>query len=173
MDFRLWSWVTASSDAFFTQFVSCRENTDHFFGCLKTRLRDNYARAGKSLARHGISFSPANAGIYLWLDLSGYLHYFEGKDERELHSKTFSSEVKLCRWLISRGLFILPGEVRVFRQSPSTTKQALTSASHKLSESTNPGQYRFTITINEIESEASIERLASCLAELRRGCLEG
>jgi hypothetical protein len=109
----MYSWVTASSDAFFTQFISDTAVVDQFFQTQKKRLRETYGRASALLKKHQIPFSPANAGVFVWLDISAYLKYFEGKDEPGHFGQTGdeSREIKLCRYLINNGLFIAPGEV--------------------------------------------------------------
>ena len=87
---------------------------------LEDTLGGNYVRASESITKKGISFSPANTGPFLWLDLSECLVYFEGTDELgyPMSPATFSRDVKFCRWMLSRGLFISQGEERMLISPP-------------------------------------------------------
>lgn len=145
---RSYSFVTAATDAFATKIFSDLDMLETYFALLKARLRDNYLRVSAEFEKKGISYSPANAGVFLWIDLSRYLGYFEGTDEVEE-----TREMRLCRWLIGRGLFVSPGE---------------------LSESAVAGRFRFTVTGRGDECQKGIERFAGCLKELgERGTGQG
>jgi hypothetical protein len=86
---------------------------DEYIRVFKSRLAQSYKWATELMKNHNIKFSPGNAGLFLWLDLSEYLRYFEGSDELGLpmNSNDSSREIKLCRYLISEGIFLSPGEV--------------------------------------------------------------
>src|SRR4051794_39621474 len=100
----MYSWVTSSSDAFFTRFVSDLEVVDQYLKLFKERALEANNHAASLFNKHNIVFSAANAGLFLWVDLRPYLKYFEG-------SGGSNTELSLCRYLITKGIFVSPGEV--------------------------------------------------------------
>lgn len=137
----MYTWVTSASDAFFTRFIGDLDLVDEYIGIFKKRQLEAYTHASALFKKHNISFSPANACVFVWLDLRGYLKYFTGVE----NSETGNTELKLCRYFIGKGVFLSPGQA---------------------SESTEQGFFRFTTTVGKPMLEAAIQRLAYCLAKL-------
>lgn len=100
----MYSWVTSSSDAFFTRFISDFEVVDQYLTLFKNRDLETNNHAASLFNKHNIAFSAANAGLFVWVDLRPYLKYFEGNGS--------NTELSLCRYLITKGIFISPGVVR-------------------------------------------------------------
>ncbi|KAL7798835.1 pyridoxal phosphate-dependent transferase [Trichoderma afarasin] len=88
----LFTWVSSYSTAFFTHFLSDAEAVDEYLALYQNRLRTSYIAASESFHKHGIPFQPANSGMFVFVELTEWLKYFDAPDVK-------GQEVQLYRYL--------------------------------------------------------------------------
>ncbi|KAL2674268.1 hypothetical protein Neosp_012719 [[Neocosmospora] mangrovei] len=77
------------------------------------RLSHAYHQVATALETHGIPFERAEAGLFVFIDLSAWIHHFQdpaGKPPAT--DNTLSPELQICEWLIDHGVFLNAGQVR-------------------------------------------------------------
>ncbi|KAH8887250.1 PLP-dependent transferase [Thozetella sp. PMI_491] len=136
----LFTWVTCFSTALFTRLLEDVQRVDMFISVYQERLRKAHDFATRTLRKHGIPFFPANSGLFLLLNLSEWLSYFNDSNTNE------SQEAKLCRYLAFKaGVFLNMGELSL---SPIS------------------GCFRIVYATNPEVVELSVARLAVALKTL-------
>lgn len=113
---RVFTWVTSFSSTVFTDFLSDEAAVDDYLYQYQSRLRSRYLTISAALKQACIPFEPANGCLFVWLDLSFWLKYFEGPDvpealDRAPRKEIITRERKLSRQLIKHGVFLSAGEV--------------------------------------------------------------
>ncbi|KAL6800823.1 pyridoxal phosphate-dependent transferase [Trichoderma sp. SZMC 28013] len=88
----LFTWVSSFSTAFFTHLLSDAEAVDKYLALYQSRLRISYVSASESFHKHGIPFQPANSGMFVFVELTEWLKYFDAPDVK-------GQEVQLYRYL--------------------------------------------------------------------------
>ncbi|RDW77506.1 hypothetical protein BP6252_05559 [Coleophoma cylindrospora] len=140
----LFTWLTSFSTAFFTWFISNDKFVDEYLNTFQRRLKQAYLKTSEAMDKHGIPYLQANGGFFIFIDLSGWLQYFEGTDGPQQDGKQ-SREEQLCRYMIKKGVYAIMGE---------------------LSMSTEPGRFRFVYTGRGNEAVIAVGRIANALKEL-------
>ncbi|KAK6063774.1 ACC synthase [Seiridium cupressi] len=83
----------------------------------RVTLAGAYEETQSALVGYGIPFMKANAGLFIFIDLSRWIGCFGGEDSNSSLTTGSSSgnspshEMQLCEWLIDHGVFINAGEV--------------------------------------------------------------
>ncbi|KAK6085909.1 ACC synthase [Seiridium cupressi] len=83
----------------------------------RVTLAGAYEETRSALVGYGIPFMKANAGLFIFIDLSRWIGCFGGEDSNSSLTTGSSSgnspshEMQLCEWLIDHGVFINAGEV--------------------------------------------------------------
>ncbi|UKZ81464.1 hypothetical protein TrVFT333_009236 [Trichoderma virens FT-333] len=136
----LFTWVSSFSTAFFTHFLSDTEAVDKYLALYQSRLRTSYIAASELFHKHGIPFQPANCGMFVFIELTKWLKYFEAPDVK-------SQEVQLYRYLaFQAGVHLNMGQ---------------------LSLSPVPGCFRFVYAAGNTEAVAlAITRIREALSKL-------
>lgn len=98
------TWTTTFSTAFFTHLLSDEKAVDEYLSQYKGRLKESYMKIRGLLHSNGIPFKPANSGLFVFIELTKWLVYFEDASVEE-------REAALCRYLIDAGLFLSQGRV--------------------------------------------------------------
>ena len=105
----LFIWVASFSAAFFTYFLSNDKLVDGYLSTFQDRLKKAYLKTTTAMREQKIPYLPANGGLFIWIDLSQWLQYFDdgsetGKASQE-HQHTLS--------LIKKGVVLSLGEVSI------------------------------------------------------------
>ncbi|KAF5246474.1 hypothetical protein FANTH_6846 [Fusarium anthophilum] len=98
------TWLTVASDKFVTRFLQQLDMVQDYLGNNCSRLTEAYRRTTTALNKYRIPFQRADAGLFVFIDLSRWVHNFEA-------GKTGSPEMQLCRMLIDNGVFLNPGQI--------------------------------------------------------------
>lgn len=104
----MFTWVTAFSDNFFSSFLSDAARVEQFFNSYHLRLAAAHKQATNFFDQNKITYDRANAGLFLWIDLSPWLRYF-GSSKQNVG--TVTQELQLTYYLIKRGIYLEPGQV--------------------------------------------------------------
>ncbi|KAL2850651.1 pyridoxal phosphate-dependent transferase [Aspergillus pseudoustus] len=107
------TWVTNFSVTFATRFLQQTKNLHSYISIYQARLSDAYRSASDALIQHNIPFMRASAGLFIFVNLGKWLHYFkEANPSRGLGSSpnTYDKEMQLCLWLCDNGVFLNPGQ---------------------------------------------------------------
>ncbi|KAH8889044.1 PLP-dependent transferase [Thozetella sp. PMI_491] len=143
------TWITAFSDSFVTQFMGNLDLVEEYRVIYQERLAKTYSLVSDAMIRHSIPFQQATSGLFVFIDLSQWLGYFE--DSQADASRTESAEIRLCKWLVDDGVFINPGEFAF---------------------SDRPGHYRFVFTEQPVNVVLlAVQRIRESLDRLVRGGL--
>ncbi|KAL7934671.1 PLP-dependent transferase [Trichoderma chlorosporum] len=136
----LFTWVSSFSTAFFAHFLSDAEAVDEYLALYQGRLRASYGAASELLREHGIPFQPANSGMFVFVELTKWLKYFDAPDGKD-------QEVQLYRYLaLQAGVLLNRGQ---------------------LSLSSVPGCFRFVYAAGNTETVAlAIKRIGKALSKL-------
>ncbi|CAH0018742.1 unnamed protein product [Clonostachys rhizophaga] len=102
-------------------------------------LREAYKSATRALEQCQIPFTRANAGLFVFIDLSQWIVYFDGSDQAT------TAEQQLSNWLIEHGVFLNAGE---------------------FAGSEKPGQFRLVFTRDRSVVEIAIRRIRSAIDKL-------
>ncbi|KAI8712154.1 Aminotran-1-2 domain-containing protein [Fusarium sp. LHS14.1] len=130
------TWLTVYSDIFVTHFLQQLHVVQDYLDTYRPRQAAEYHSAAAVIETHGIHFEKANAGLFIFIDLSRWIHYFKSPDEESANGKNISGpELLLCEWLIGHGVYLNavefagcdpPGHFRlVFTQRPDATQLAI------------------------------------------------
>uniref|UniRef100_A0A8H7K5Q4 Aminotransferase class I/classII large domain-containing protein n=1 Tax=Bionectria ochroleuca TaxID=29856 RepID=A0A8H7K5Q4_BIOOC len=102
------TWLPVMTDTFVTSFLSQQDTVEEYLATYRSRLAEEYRRATIALQKQRIPYEPANAGLFIFIDLSAWLQYFV---ESAQGAGTISSpELRLCEYLIDHGIFLNAGE---------------------------------------------------------------
>ncbi|KAH7012989.1 pyridoxal phosphate-dependent transferase [Ilyonectria destructans] len=143
------TWITAFSEAFVTNFFSQLNLVQEYVSIYQSRLGEAYARTHEALVENDIPFQPATSGLFVVIDLSPWIGYFDGSDK--VDNPVESREVQLCNWLLEGGVFLNPGQFAF---------------------SDKPGQFRLVFTEVPIETVVlAVERIRLSLDKLQNGSL--
>jgi len=96
--------ITRLADIFFTKFLEDREHLTKYLTLYHRRLQRSYLSTIHILAEYNIPFNRANAGMFIWIDLSSWLPKFGTE-------ATVGREMKLTIWLLQQGVYLEPGKV--------------------------------------------------------------
>jgi hypothetical protein len=77
----------------------------------QARLKEKSTNVSSLMNIYGIPHLEANAGLFLWLDLSNWLEYFPGTDQDGDEGET--REIQLTRHLIKHGVLMSMGKVSI------------------------------------------------------------
>ncbi|KAK9776588.1 putative Aminotransferase class I/classII domain-containing protein [Seiridium cardinale] len=116
------TWITTFSASFVQNFVAQEEKVHEYLTLLRKRLAGAYEKTQSALVGYGIPFMKANAGLFIFIDLSRWIGCFGGEDSNgsltigSLSGNSQSHEMQLCEWLIDHGVFINAGEFAEFDQ---------------------------------------------------------
>lgn len=97
--------MNSFADKFFSRFLSDSTHVAQFLDLYSDRLSAAHSHAATFLSENNITYDATNSGIFLWVDLSRWLRYYCGTDAE-------SSELQLAKYLIKKGVYLQPGEVR-------------------------------------------------------------
>ncbi|KAJ6031929.1 hypothetical protein N7540_002661 [Penicillium herquei] len=103
------TWVTSFSDRVFTAFLNDRDFYSSYIQRYQIKLSEAYAITTTFLQEHSIPFSPANAGLFLWVDLGSWLKYFQ-EPSNKANGEDVSREMQLTRYLLKHGVYLNPSE---------------------------------------------------------------
>lgn len=103
------TWVTAFSDSFVARFLGHLKLVERYRVLYQRRLGKQYATTVTALKSNGIPYRRANAGLFVFINLSKWLVYFETDGSPESGHTT--PELRLCSWLIDHGVFLNAGQV--------------------------------------------------------------
>ncbi|KAF4972845.1 hypothetical protein FSARC_671 [Fusarium sarcochroum] len=148
------TWLTVPSDRFVTRFLEQLDLVQDYLNTYRLRLGAAYQRTTAALNRHGIPYQPANAGLFIFIDLGQWVRHFDGLGSTCQDMENVGSpELQLCRWLIGHGVFLNAGEFAgcdragyfrlVFTEYPEYTETAVNrirEALDKLDEKLDPHQ---------------------------------
>ncbi|KAJ5703990.1 hypothetical protein N7493_011128 [Penicillium malachiteum] len=110
------TWVTTFSDRIFTAFLNDRDFHSSYIRQYQIKLSEAHTLTTTFLQEHAIPFSPSNAGLFLWIDLSSSLRYFQGPGN-EANGEDASPEMQLTRYLLKQGVYLNPSEREDFALS--------------------------------------------------------
>ncbi|KAM0207165.1 hypothetical protein ACHAQD_012171 [Fusarium lateritium] len=102
------TWITAYSETFVTNFYSRLDLVHEYVSTYQMRLSQAYSITCDALIDNKIPFQPATAGLFVLVDLGYWVAYFKGPDEARDPART--REVQLCKWLVDGGVFVNPGQ---------------------------------------------------------------
>ncbi|KAH7375460.1 pyridoxal phosphate-dependent transferase [Plectosphaerella cucumerina] len=142
------TWLTAFSDAFAARFLSDRDAVEDFLRVYRPRLAAQYHKTVSALTRSGIPFTPAEAGLFVYIDLGRWIRHFQGNKRRS--DDKLSPELRLCEWLIMNGVFLNAGE---------------------FGGSDRPGCFRLVFTEEPDATVLAVERIRRALDRLDQGVL--
>ncbi|KAG5655624.1 hypothetical protein KAF25_009123 [Fusarium avenaceum] len=110
------TWVNAFADHVATWLLQdSRAVSDYIFE-YRRRLSNAYLGVTQALRSNKIPFNPADAGLFVSINLHEWIHHFS-------EDAGTSPEHQLCHWLTHHGVFLNPGEVStVLEQFPSQTQ---------------------------------------------------
>ncbi|CVL07589.1 related to 1-aminocyclopropane-1-carboxylate synthase [Fusarium mangiferae] len=127
------TWVTAFPDSFIARFLGHLDLVESYRVLYQRRLGEQYATTVTALRSNGIPYQRAKAGLFVYINLSKWLVYFETDGSPEAGHAT--PELRLCSWLIDHGVFLnagqfagseSPGHFRlVFTEVPDATVLAI------------------------------------------------
>ncbi|KAH6664795.1 pyridoxal phosphate-dependent transferase [Plectosphaerella plurivora] len=143
------TWLTAFSDAFAARFLGDLDNVQDFLRTYRQRLAAQYHKTTVALRRCGIPFQPAEAGLFVYIDLGRWIHHFQGTARQS--SPRLSPELLLCEWLIMKGVFLNAGE---------------------FGGSDRPGCFRLVFTEEPDATVLAVERIRRALDRLDQGALD-
>ncbi|KAL2209893.1 PLP-dependent transferase [Sarocladium strictum] len=101
------TWVTAFSDHVGTKLLEDQQHICTYLTEYRRRLTEAYAHVAQALQSSRIPYEPAEAGLFVFIDLHAWLKHFKEGDN---DSSTQTPERRFCTWLIQRGVFLNPGE---------------------------------------------------------------
>ncbi|KAH6980733.1 pyridoxal phosphate-dependent transferase [Ilyonectria sp. MPI-CAGE-AT-0026] len=134
------TWITSFSDHFSTNFIKHIDIIGSYLIEYRRRLGAAYLNTIEALSEQKIPYTDAEAGLFLYLDLSGWIRFLgEGEDS--------TLERRLCQLLLDAGVFVNPGQFSGSRQ---------------------PGQFRLVFTIDGIAVTMAIHRIREALDNLER-----
>lgn len=100
------------SDQFVTRFLQQLDLVKEYLDVYRPRLSRAYHQVATALEAHRISFERAEAGLFVFIDLSAWVHHFEDPaGKAPATDVTLSPELQLCEWLIDHGVFLNAGQV--------------------------------------------------------------
>lgn len=105
---RLFSWVTHFSTRFWVDFIRDQDAVRDYVSLNQSRLRQKSLEVSSLLHKRGIPHLEANAGLFIWLNLSKWLEYFPGGHEDDQNE---TQEVRLTRHMIKYGVYMGMGSV--------------------------------------------------------------
>lgn len=149
------TWTTTFSTAFFTHLLSDAKAVDEYLDRYRLRLRESYLKISTLLRSNGIPFRPANSGLFVFIELTKWLVYFDKALVEE-------REAALCRYLIEAGLFLSQGRVGLTPGIYKVTRLICT----QFSLSTIPGCFRFVYARDPAVIDVAVSRLSKALAQL-------
>ncbi|KAJ5614560.1 hypothetical protein N7528_008214 [Penicillium herquei] len=103
------TWVTTFSDRVFTAFLNDCDFYSSYIQQYQIKLSQAHRLTTTYLQEHGIPFSPSNAGLFLWIDLSSWLKYFQDPGNKA-NREDVSPEMQLTRYLLKHGVYLNPSE---------------------------------------------------------------
>ncbi|KAJ5725332.1 uncharacterized protein N7483_006689 [Penicillium malachiteum] len=103
------TWVTSFSDRIFTAFLHDRDFHSSYIRRYQIKLSEAHTRTTTFLKEHKIPFSPSNAGLFVWIDLSSWLKYFQ-EPSNNANGGDGSPEMQLTRYLMKHGVYLNPSE---------------------------------------------------------------
>lgn len=100
--------MTRFSDTFTTHLLRQHDLLQDYVTTYRKRLTEAYMSASYSLEELQIPFQPANAGLFIFIDLGEWISHFERRGDDPTAP---SPELRLCDYLVSQGVFLNPGQV--------------------------------------------------------------
>lgn len=97
------TWPATFSTSLFIDLLSDEKKVQDYIDTYQARLQESYICTSKLLRAHDIPFKPANSGMFIFIELTRWLDYFEGSLPRK--------EEKLCWYLVKAGVFLSQGRV--------------------------------------------------------------
>jgi DNA-binding transcriptional MocR family regulator len=104
--------VTGFAIKFFAKLMADKEKVRNWIDTMQSRLRSKYLAVKEAMDLHKLPYLQANAGLFVWLDLSSWLSHFDGSGE--LIHGIDAREVGLCKYLVSHGVYMTLGQVRLY-----------------------------------------------------------
>ncbi|KAJ9136657.1 Aspartate aminotransferase [Pleurostoma richardsiae] len=101
----MFTWISSYSDVVFSAVASDCSFVTKYLKTYRQKLRESRETATQFLDRHRIPYRPANAGVFLWIELSKWTPLIDGCGTSEE-----SNEVRLTKYLIKEGVYLEPGE---------------------------------------------------------------
>ncbi|KAF5501748.1 1-aminocyclopropane-1-carboxylate synthase 9 [Colletotrichum siamense] len=95
------TWPTSFSDSFASRLLQDESAFENYVRTYQSRLAHAYEKVSEALLQHQISFQPATAGLFIYIDLRRWINQFEGADEPEL---------QLWKYLVDSGVGVNPGK---------------------------------------------------------------
>ncbi|RSM07634.1 hypothetical protein CDV31_008527 [Fusarium ambrosium] len=105
------TWLSVMSDKFVARFLGELDLVQEYLDVYRPRLQNAYHQVAIALETHGIPFERAEAGLFVFIDLSAWIHHFQdGNREPPATDNALSPELQLCEWLIDHGIFLNAGQ---------------------------------------------------------------
>ncbi|RTE69896.1 hypothetical protein BHE90_015717 [Fusarium euwallaceae] len=105
------TWLSVMSDKFVAHFLGQLDLVQEYLDVYRSRLKNAYHKVATELETYGIPFERAQAGLFVFIDLSAWIHHFEDGDRKPpVTDDTLSPELRLCEWLIDHGVFLNAGQ---------------------------------------------------------------
>jgi DNA-binding transcriptional MocR family regulator len=104
--------VSGFAVKFFAQLMADKVKVRDWVDTMQSRLRSKYIAIIEAMDLQKLSYLQANAGLFVWLDLSSWLSYFDGSGKK-VHGVD-AREVGLCKYLVSHGVFMTMGQVGLY-----------------------------------------------------------
>ncbi|RSL72617.1 hypothetical protein CEP53_001020 [Fusarium sp. AF-6] len=97
------TWVSNFSDAFVKNFMSQPDKVQEYMTTYRSRLTQAYQTTSSTLTANHIPFQEANCGLFVSVNLSGWLECFANADSS---TGGQSGEIQLCEYLVDHGVFL-------------------------------------------------------------------
>ena len=91
--------MTGFAIKFFAKLIADKVKVHNWVDTMQSRLRSKYIAIIEAMDLQKLTYLQANAGLFVWLDLSSWLSYFDGSGEM-IHGVD-AREVGLCKYLVS------------------------------------------------------------------------
>ncbi|KAH7161832.1 pyridoxal phosphate-dependent transferase [Dactylonectria macrodidyma] len=140
------TWITAFSEVFVTNFFSRLDLVHDYVSTYQERISAAYSKTREALIKYDIPFEPATSGLFVFVNLGRWIRYFDGPNQADADA---TPETQLCNWLLDGGVFLNPGQFAFCDR---------------------PGHFRLVFTEVPIETVVlSIERIRVSLDKLDMG----
>ncbi|KAI8712238.1 Aminotran-1-2 domain-containing protein [Fusarium sp. LHS14.1] len=144
------TWLSVMSDKFVTGFLEQLDLVQQYLDVYRPRLSHAYHQVATALETHKIPFQRAEAGLFVFIDLSAWIHHFQDLDGKPpATDDTLSPELQLCEWLIDHGVFLNAGQ---------------------FAGCDVPGHFRLVFTQDLDATLLGIRRIRSALDQLDHAC---
>lgn len=157
------TWTPRFSDTFSARLLSRIDLLQVYVTAYRGRLTGAYVRAATALRDLDIPFQPANAGLFIFIDLSQWVSYFSGD---QYNPRGPTPELQLCDYLVSQGIFLNPGQVGHSPEIQHDWQLADHTSDVQYAGHDQPGFFRLVFTGDAEVTILGIQRLRAALDNL-------